>query len=130
MNSCLIQGYQQKCLCVSQRIWVYVCICIHVIIVFAHNAPAFIGNRKWRIIYFFNFSYSKAYYFRTIVTIIFVSMALSNLVLAMSRPVADDELIQKGMLSCFSSISGIFQSWSSYLQIVSLEKDGSIGFGQ
>lgn len=117
-------------LCEPAYIWVYVCICIRVIIVFAHNAPAFIGNRKWRVIYFFNFSYSKAYYFWTIVTIIFVSMALSNLVLAMSCPVADDELIQKGMLSCFSSISGTFQSWSSYLQIVSLEKDGSIGFGQ
>ena len=52
----------------------------------------------------FNFSYSKAYYLRTIVTIISVSMAL---VLAMSYPVADDELIQKGTLSCFS-ISGIF----------------------
>ena len=47
----------------------------------------------------FNFSYSKAYYLRTIVTIISVSMAL---VLAMSYPVADDELIQKGTLSCFS----------------------------
>ena len=47
----------------------------------------------------FNFSYSKAYYLRTIVTIISVSMAL---VLAMSYPVADDELILKGTLSCFS----------------------------
>ena len=39
-------------LCEQAYIWVYVCICLCVIIVFAHNGPAFIGNRKWRSICF------------------------------------------------------------------------------
>lgn len=65
----------------SVFVWasVYVSVCMHLYMCnhcICPQCPCFYWEQQVEIHILFNFSYSKAYYLRTIMTIIFVSMAL------------------------------------------------------
>lgn len=88
--------------CEQVYIWVYVDICICLSTAFAHDAPAFIRNRKWRFIYFLISSTRWHTTYEQELWLNHFCINGSSLVWYLPCPVAEDELIQKVMPCCYS----------------------------